>query len=213
MTRHFLLIVGIILASFQGAVMGVMMSSNPTSEGKRSSKRVLRTRISEERNFNAPALEKLLDIAKANERIRQWKASGLTTDDVFNFVKVNEASVKLLHDHDFKLWTKFVANGNPHNPEAEIVAFLTQRFDEAKVATMLEKATRKWDADKSVTDLQNALFSKWYNERKLPTKIIDNVFKLSKTEWLGTPAQKVFVSYVAYLKKFHRGLPDFKRAR
>ncbi|OWZ08667.1 hypothetical protein PHMEG_00018751 [Phytophthora megakarya] len=98
----------------------------------------------------------------------------------------------ILSNRNLKRWAAFVAKKTGTSPEETMITKLRTQYDDEFLAQLL-LAEEKGSSKEMVTKLQNALFNKWHEERKMPA------LKVRNEVWI--PAGPVSVTYMKFLKK------------
>ncbi|OWZ00072.1 RxLR effector protein [Phytophthora megakarya] len=144
-------------------------------------------------------LEKLKNVFRSREN--GWLKAGLSTDETFKLLKLDEAGDKLLSNPNLKRWAVFVAKKTENSPEETMITKLRAQYDDATLATILQAGGKKWGTKNMATKLQNAQFKQWFEEGKWPFNIIEDVFKLGPGRWTDTPARPVWAAYNKFFEK------------
>ncbi|POM79209.1 Secreted RxLR effector peptide protein [Phytophthora palmivora] len=91
---------------------------------------------------------------------------------------------------NFKLWSKHVAKVNKENPEAAMLTALTNVFGEKEVAIMILLSKDSWKVGSVVKKLEKAQFNKWFNARKRPDNVLENVLGVKFVDINRNPREK-----------------------
>ncbi|OWZ03389.1 Avirulence (Avh) protein [Phytophthora megakarya] len=139
--------------------------------------------------------------SKENAELQSWLKTGMSTDNTFKILQLDEAGDKLLSNPNLKRWAVFVAKKTGKSPEQTMITKLRTQYDDANLAVMLQAGKKKWGTKNMATKLQNAQFKQWYEEGMRPHHVVHDVFKLDVGRWLRTPARPVWAAYKKFLQK------------
>ncbi|OWZ08064.1 Avirulence (Avh) protein [Phytophthora megakarya] len=139
--------------------------------------------------------------SKENAELQSWLKTGMSTDNTFKILQLDEAGDKLLSNRNLKRWAVFVAKKTGKSPEQTMITKLRTQYDDANLAVILQTGKKKRSTRNMATKLQNAQFKQWYEEGKWPADVIEDVFKLGPGHWTRTPARPVWAAYKKFLQK------------
>ncbi|POM78149.1 Secreted RxLR effector peptide protein [Phytophthora palmivora] len=110
--------------------------------------------------------------------------------------------IKLFSSTNFKLWSKHVAKVNKENPDAAMLTALTNVFGEKEVAIMILLSKDSWKVGSVVKKLEKAQFNKWFNARKRPDNVLENVLGVKFVNINRNPREKqIWAAYETYSTK------------
>ncbi|KAE8985568.1 hypothetical protein PR001_g22854 [Phytophthora rubi] len=132
-----------------------------------------------------------------------WRQNGLSTDVVFDMLKLGDDSVeKLLSNPALNVWVYYFTRSNRLNPDREVnmIAKLRTHYDDIALAKAIEAAAKEKRATNAIDLLQTAQFKTWLLDGKDPPKIF-KMLKLETTKWPYDTNVDVYRAYRTYYKE------------
>lgn len=145
---------------------------------------------------------KLADMLQGHQLVG-WRHNGLSTDVVFDMLKIGDGSVeKLLSNPALNVWVYYFTRSNRYNPDREVnmIAKLRTHYDDIALAKAIEAAAKEKRATNAIDLLQTAQFKTWQLEGKDPSKIF-KMLKLETTKWPYDTNVDVYRAYRTYYKE------------
>ncbi|GMF53790.1 unnamed protein product [Phytophthora fragariaefolia] len=212
MRLHFALLLAVVitLATTTGVatVAGLNTVIEPSPRKSAPLNRVLRTVGDEERvSLRIPSLKRLIYKSSSQKQLDQLVKSGVSTDDAFIALKLDDVQGMILSNPKFKVWEKYVTKVNKPNREAVIFMKLHAKYGDAELAMMLHQATKVTGTAKTANKLQTAQFEQWDRAGRWPADILDDFFKIPDAKFMSLhisdPRRQVRSSYAAYWYEKH----------
>ncbi|POM62231.1 Avirulence protein (Avh) [Phytophthora palmivora] len=218
--RCMLLLVGATLFASMNAssvTMG-MKTTNPyvttRFHGLLSTRKLVGGGNDEERvSTSFPVAGKLADLLETgaskiaqSTRIRAWLLRQISTDDVFNKLKLNMVGTKIFDDPKFITWVVYVTKVHKQNPEEIILSKLMTQFSPDTLAKMIAAAKKVSTTEGLAIMLQSQQRQVWLNAGKST----DDVFSLLKLDERGNKLFKSsqFSTWTSYVDAFNRKNPE-----
>ncbi|KAE8963793.1 hypothetical protein PR003_g29727 [Phytophthora rubi] len=130
---------------------------------------------------------------------KEWVRKGLTADDLFKLLKLDDDVDKVLTNPALLTWVGYLGRYNAKNPEQQttMIQTFTKFFGDEPLAQMLVAAKKVPSTEKMATRLQEAQLKQWLNG-----KSTDDVFKLLKLDagvdnLLTNPNLPTWMSYAS----------------
>ncbi|KAG3029769.1 hypothetical protein PC121_g15779 [Phytophthora cactorum] len=137
------------------------------------------------------------------EQIQRWLLDGLSPEDVFKLLKLDEAAEGLFAQPQIVTWAKYLDDFNKVNPTSEttIFSFLKSRYkDEEIFVQMLIAAKNVLSTEKIAIRIQAEQTALWLKNKKEPAAIF-KLLKLQDTE-LPLFENPLFIAWVKYTDDF-----------
>ncbi|KAG6612035.1 putative secreted RxLR effector protein [Phytophthora cinnamomi] len=132
-----------------------------------------------------------------------WRWNGLSTDVVFDMLKIGDGSVeKLLSNPALNVWVYYFTRWNRYNPDREVsmIAKLRTTYDDIALAKAIEAAMKEKRSTNAIQILQKAQFKMWLLEGKDPPKIF-KMLKIEMTKWPYDPNVDIYRAYKLFYKE------------
>ncbi|KAG7375728.1 hypothetical protein PHYPSEUDO_015406 [Phytophthora pseudosyringae] len=139
-----------------------------------------------------------------------WVQNGLSTDIIFQLLKVGETNVgKLFSNPAFNVWYYYFTRLNRHNPDREVdmIKTMLTAYDDIPLAKAIEAATKVkttgtlaknvQSIENIATQFQNAQFKKWRAEGIDPPTIFKRL-EMDKLRWGVDPNAEIFRGYKTF---------------
>ncbi|KAG3115425.1 hypothetical protein PI124_g8011 [Phytophthora idaei] len=144
------------------------------------------------------------------QQLRGWARNGLSTDIVFDLLKVGEGGVEnLFVNPAFTVWFYYFTRMNRYNPDSEIDMFkkLLANYDEISLAKAIEAATKAksterlvksvWSTEFVANAFRTAQYKYWQAENIGPPTIFSRL-GMGKTKWELDPKAEIFRGYKTF---------------
>ncbi|KAG7383024.1 hypothetical protein PHYPSEUDO_004072 [Phytophthora pseudosyringae] len=134
------------------------------------------------------------------QQLTGWAQNGLSTDIVFQLLKVGEGGLdKLMTNKALNVWFYYFNQMNRHNPDrqVELTKKLLTVYDDIPLAKAFEAATKVKRTEFIGTELQQAQFAKWLADGIDPATIFKSL-KMDKVKWGVDPTAEVFRGYKTF---------------
>ncbi|KAG6948595.1 hypothetical protein JG688_00015024, partial [Phytophthora aleatoria] len=137
------------------------------------------------------------------EQIQRWLLDGLSPEDVFKLLKLDEAAEGLFTQPQIVTWAMYLDDFNKVNPTSEttIFSFLKSRYkDEEIFVQMLIAAKNVPSTEKIAIRIQAEQTALWLKNKKEPAAVF-KLLKLQDTE-LALFENPLFIAWVKYTDDF-----------
>ncbi|POM81137.1 Secreted RxLR effector peptide protein [Phytophthora palmivora] len=152
--------------------------------------------------YTRPLANKLQPLANKlqNHQLTAWILNGLSSDIVFQLLRVGEGSVKnLLQNKALNVWSYFFFRKNVYNTDREIQLMkkLLTVYDDIPLAKASEVAKRVERTEFMGTQLQNAQFKKWLADGVDPQIVLKRLEK-DQSKWKLDPNTAIYTAYKTF---------------
>ncbi|OWY99020.1 RxLR effector protein [Phytophthora megakarya] len=137
-----------------------------------------------------------------NHQLRGWRMNGLSTDVVFQLLRISEGGIKnLLSNKALNVWYYYFKWGNIYNNDWEIAVIrkLTTVYDDIQLSKASETAKHVESTEFMGKILQTYQFKKWLADDVYPAVILKKL-EMDQTKWKPSTNEDI---YSAYKKFYH----------
>ncbi|KAL3664467.1 hypothetical protein V7S43_010787 [Phytophthora oleae] len=136
------------------------------------------------------------------QQLTAWAQNGLSTDVVFNLLRVGEGSVKtLVQNRALNVWVYYFRRMNTYNEgwEAELTKKLLTVYDDIPLAKAFAVAKADPTTKYMGSQLQRFQFRKWLADKVEPATLFEKL-KQDKSKWSFEPSVESYVAYSTFYK-------------
>ncbi|KAL4114297.1 hypothetical protein PRIC2_014620 [Phytophthora ramorum] len=181
-------------------------------------KRLLRTDLTvekgegsdEEERLYIPGLETATNYLKSMigptvaspKQLKAWLVGGESSDDVFKFLKLDQAGDNLLTNPNLDGWTTYLKLYNLNHPgkETSMIKTFTAAYGDDALAKILQSAKSVPSTKTMAEELQVAQFTQWLAKGFEPKDVYSSIFKLQPNTWREDPGAIILHQYNQFYK-------------